>query len=160
MLNPNQYCCLTLLTISQAIRNTRLCKLHKVSRGGGGLGRGDLRLTHYSADYAFWVTWSERVLDTSPKCINPEGLGRHHTGTTQVSPYHLITCATNCTVGPHGVKYFSNDFHLTDFLFCSPYKPTIIEHLLNLSTPARSLQTNIFYIIFIQIQITTAALLL
>lgn len=67
--------------------------------------------------------------------MNPEGLGRHHTGTTEVSPYHLITCAT---VGPHRIHYFSNDFHLADFLFCSPYKPTIIEHLLNLSTPSRS----------------------
>ena len=86
--------------------------------------------------------------------MNPEGLGRHHTGTTQVSPYHLITCAT---VGPHRIHYFSSDFHLADFLFCSPYKPTIIEHLLNLSTPSRSLQTNILYIIFIHIQITTAA---
>ena len=83
----------------------------------------------------FWVTWSEQVLDTSRNEMNPEGLGRHHTGTTQVSPYHLITCAT---VGPHRIHYFSKDFHLADFLFCSPYKPTIMEHLLNLSTPSRS----------------------
>ena len=75
-------------------------------------------------------------------------------GLHKCPPYHLITCAT---VGPHRIRYFSNDFHLADFLFCSPYKPTIIEHLLNLSTPSRSLQTNILYIIFIQIQIKTAA---
>ena len=33
------------------------------------------------------ITWSERVVevsDTSPKCIDREGLGRRHTGTGQI----------------------------------------------------------------------------
>ena len=111
-------------------------------------------LTDYSMAYAFWVTWSEQVLDTSPKWNEPRRPRKTPYRDYTSVPLSLITCAT---VGPHRIHYFSNDFHLADFLFCSPYKPTIIEHLLNLSTPSRSLQTNILYIIFIQIQIKTAA---
>ena len=32
---------------------------------------------------AFGVSWSARVADTTPKCIDREGLGRHRTWTTQ-----------------------------------------------------------------------------
>ena len=42
--------------------------------------------TIWRAADAFRVTWSERVRpfvsDTSPKCVDREGLGRRRTGTT------------------------------------------------------------------------------
>lgn len=89
-------------------------------------------LTDYSMAYAFWVTWSEQVLDTSPKWNEPRRPRKTPYRDYTSVPLSLITCAT---VGPHRIHYFSNDFHLADFLFCSPYKPTIIEHPLHYFYP-------------------------